>query len=313
MSAHARWQRDYQPELAGEGAARVRHWCTDGYRQRTEVYGVFADEQATEAEGFAVYEYELTENLNLASFIIEVSTAGREAGAETALYEALARRTAALGRTRLATGMPSTMAPAPFVDRYGGKLTDTAIMSTLDLSAIDRAQYEAWAEPSAKNSGYTLVGWNGHCPDGLAESYCAAMDAMSDQPRGTFEYTWEKYSLDRLRSGEAVRERAGARMYVQAALDPAGNVAGFNILGSYPDEPERAEVWDTGVSREHRGHGLGLRLKAAASLWILEDRPSTRLVTTFNNDENQWMLAVNRALGYRPLAGFPGYEFTIAD
>ncbi|HET9168999.1 MAG TPA: hypothetical protein VFN97_06160 [Actinospica sp.] len=312
-AAHARWVADYLPALPDAGEVRIRHWCTSGYEQASQVYGVFADEHASEAQGVAVYGYELTKNLNLAYCDLEVSAAGRESGAEAALFEHLMRRTAELGRSRLATGIPQTMEPLPFAEKHGGKVTDTAIMSTLDLTAIDRAQYEAWAEPTAKNSEYTLVGWVGRCPEELVESYCAAMDAMADQPIGTFEYTWAKYSVDRLRFGEEMRERLGVRLYVQAALDPAGNIAGFNILGCYPDEPERIEIWDTGVVRGHRGHGLGLRVKAAASLWVLEDRPSTRVVRTYNNDENEWMLAVNRALGYRPLVRFPGYEFAIAD
>jgi GNAT superfamily N-acetyltransferase len=270
-------------------------------------------ERPSKPDGFASYGYETKQNLDLAwSDNFCVTAQGRARGAETALFEALMRQNAELGRKRLAVGLPAPMTPAPFVEQYGGKITDTALLSTLDLGGIDRAQYEAWAEPSEKNGEYTLVGWVGRCPDELAESYCAARDAMADQPLGTFEYTWEKSSVERLRFGEDLTENLGVRRYVQAALDPAGNVAGFHVIGAYPDEPDHVEIFDTGVSRNHRGHGLGLRVKAAASLWILEDRPSTRLVTTFNNDENRWMLAVNRTMGYRPWGAWPGYEFAVA-
>ena len=134
---------------------------------------------------------------------------------------------------------------------------------------------------------------------------------MADQPMGTFQYEFAKNDLDRLRHNEANLRRVGGRKYAQAALDPKGNVAGFNLLMAFPDEPGFIEVWDTGVTREHRGHGLGLRLKAAAALWVLEDRPDARWVHTFNNDENEWMLAVNRTLGYRPAVNFLGYEFAV--
>jgi GNAT superfamily N-acetyltransferase len=312
IPAVAQWHVDYQSDLPRPGKVRLRHWGLTGYQSRTLVFGVFADEHATEADGFVAYGYETEKNLDLAwadNFC--VTAQGRARGAETALFEALIRQNAELGRKRLAIGLPETMAPAPFLEQYGGTITDTALMSTLDLGAVDLAQYEAWAEPSEKNSEYTLVGWVGRCPDELAESFCTARDAMADQPLGTFEYTWEKYSLERLRFGEELMENVGVRRYVQAALDPEGNVAGFHVIGAYPDEPDHVEIFDTGVSRNHRGHGLGLRVKAAASLWILEDRPSTRLVTTFNNDENQWMLAVNRAMGYRSRCAWPGYEFTV--
>jgi GNAT superfamily N-acetyltransferase len=311
--AFEQWRTDYLPDLPAPGKVRLRHSCMNGYRQQTMVFGVFADEQASEAEGLATYAFETTKNLDLTWADIQVPAAARARGVEAALFGALMRQNAVLGRKRLAVGLPNTMVPAPFVEPHRGKLTDTSILSTLDLSAIDRAQYEAWAEPSAKNAEYTLVGWIGHCPDELAESYCAALDAMADQPQGTFEYHWEKQSVDRLRFGEQLMRDIGVRRYVQAALDPDGNVAGFNVIAGYPDEPELVEIWDTGVARNHRGHGLGLRIKAAASLWVLEDRPSTRVVSTYNDEDNTWMLAVNRAMGYRPLVQWPGYEFAITD
>ncbi|HTJ71974.1 MAG TPA: hypothetical protein VL551_30820 [Actinospica sp.] len=306
------WRRDYMPDLPPGGEIRLRHWCTAGYTGEVVVFGVFADEQATEAYGMSVCGYSTKNNLDLTWADVNVTAEGRELGAETALFEALLRLNLELGRKRLAIGMPQTMVPAPFVEEYDGRLTDTAIMSTLDLDTIDRAQFEAWAEPSAKNEQYTLVGWTGRCPDELAESFCSAMDAMADQPLGEFEYTFDKYSVDRLRWNEAEIDRLGARRYVQAALDPDGNVAAFNMIGTYPDEPTSSEIWDTGVVRGHRGHGLGLRVKAAANLWLLEDRPSTRMIRTYNNNENHWMLAVNRTMGYRPRVDFPGYEFAVA-
>ena len=305
-------RRDYLPGFPEGGEARLRLWCMDGYRQQTTTLGAFADEHATEADGIALYFADLDRNLDQASVDVIVPAGPDAQRVETALYREAVRRTAELGRRRLATDMPETMDPAALIERNGGaKYTDTAIASMLDLGTIDRARYAAWAEPSAKNSEYTLVRWIGSCPDELAESYCAALDAMADQPMGTFEYEFAKNDVDRLRHNEANVRRIGGRKYAQAALDPKGNVAGFNLLMAFPDEPGFIEVWDTGVTREHRGHGLGLRLKAAAALWVLEDRPDARWVHTFNNDENEWMLAVNRTLGYRPTVNFLGYEFAV--
>ena len=312
LPAFQQWRRDYLPGFADFGGARLRLWCSDGYRQQTTTLGAFADEQAAEAAGLLVYGYELDKNLDQAEFDLTVPAGPRAQEAEAALFDEAVRRTTELGRKRLVMDMPDTADPAAFALRHGGaKHTDTAISSVLDLAAIDRAQYAAWAEPSAKNSQYTLVRWIGPCPDEYAESYCAALDAMADQPMGTFEYEWAKYDVDRLRHSEANTRRVGGRKYAQVVLDPEGKVAGFNLLMAFPDEPGFIQIWDTGVTRGHRGHGLGLRLKAAASLWVLEDRPDTRWVRTFNNDENEWMLAVNRTMGYRATVDFRGFEFAV--
>ena len=313
VPAHRQWRDDYLPGFPPFGEARLRLWSMPGYRRHKAVFGVFADEHAEQADGVAVFGYQLDKNLDLASATIAVSAEARARGVETALFKEILRETAQSGRKRLAFGIPETMDPAAFVERHGGAtLTDTALSSILDLSTIDRARYEAWSEPSAKNSEYTLVGWVGRCPDELAQSYCTALDAMADQPLGTFEYEFAKNDIERLRYLEDQVAQSGGRLYVQVALDPAGNIAGFNSLMSYPDEPEFADIWDTGVVRAHRGHGLGLRLKAAASLWLLEDRPSARWVGTYNNEDNEWMLAVNRTLGYRDPMPWLGYEFAVA-
>ncbi len=51
--------------------------------------------------------------------------------------------------------------------------------------------------------------------------------------------------------------------------------------------------------REHRGHGLGLRLKAANALAVMRDLPMVPSVRTWNADDNVHMLAVNRELGFQ--------------
>ena len=313
LPAFQQWRRDYLPGFPDFGEARLRLWCTDGYRQHTAIFAAFTDEHAAEAEGLAIFGFEQDKNLDLAYVDINVPAGPRAWDIEKALFDEASRQTAELGRKRLAIGMPETMDPAAFAARQGdGRLTDTAISSALDLSTIDRAQYAAWAEPSAKNSEYSLVRWIDHCPDEYAESFCAALGAMADQPIGTFEYEFATYDLDRLRFYEEQSKEYGVRRYVQVALAPDGTVAGFNMHAAYPDEPAYIDIWDTAVVRAHRGHGLGLRVKAAASLWVLEERPDTRWVRTFNNDENKWMLAVNRKMGYRATFNFPGYEFTIS-
>jgi GNAT superfamily N-acetyltransferase len=307
-----RWSRDYVPGLSPFGEARLRLWCSDSYRQQTTVLGAFADERATEAEGLAIFGIDLDKNLDQAMVDIQVAAGPDTERILSALFEQAVRRTAELGRKRLEVGWPETMDPAAFALRHGGAThTDTAICSVLDLSTVDLEQYAAWAEPSAKNSQYTLTRWIGRCPDELAESYCRALDAMADQPLGTLEYEFAKHDVERLRYTAENIERIGGREYVLAALDPEGNIAGFNVLMVYPGETGSLDIWDTGVTRDHRGHGLGLRVKAAASLWVLEEEPDMRFMRTFNNDENTWMLAVNRTLGYRAALNFPGYEFIV--
>jgi GNAT superfamily N-acetyltransferase len=73
---------------------------------------------------------------------------------------------------------------------------------------------------------------------------------------------------------------------------------GFTQVSVSADDPAVGYQQDTLVLREHRGHGLGLRLKAANALLLLDTLPAVKTIRTWNADDNAPMLSVNRALGY---------------
>ncbi|MBD4636278.1 GNAT family N-acetyltransferase, partial [Xanthomonas citri pv. citri] len=59
--------------------------------------------------------------------------------------------------------------------------------------------------------------------------------------------------------------------------------------------------WDTIVLPEHRGHRLGMRVKAANLIAVRDALPGARAIITGNAEENRHMLDVNEALGFRPV------------
>ena len=65
------------------------------------------------------------------------------------------------------------------------------------------------------------------------------------------------------------------------------------------ERPEIGDQHDTAVVRAHRGHRLGLLLKAGMLLWLAEVEPQLETVDTWNAESNDHMIAVNEALGYR--------------
>lgn len=310
LPSYRAMQHEMKPGLPSIGETWLRYYCCTEPREWNAVLGAFA-ETRSEALGLAFCGGPMDENLDLAWLSLTVPAEGRRQGADVALFEAAAKRCAAEGRTRLALHIYEGLDPHAFAEKFGGRQVSTMLTSVLDLSEIDRAEYAVWASPSEKNAGYDLVHWTDHCPDDLAESFCKAMDAMHDQPLGELDFEWVENNVQRLRVDEEFTRRFGLRRNVLAAVDADGRVAGYHSFMTVADEPRSAEVWDTGVVRAHRGHGLGLRIKAAATLWLLETRPSTRWVETANNATNQWMIAVNRRLGYQVIATQHRFEFPI--
>ena len=259
--------------------------------------------------GIGIYGGEFERNLDLAWINLFVPEQARQQGADVALMEQACEIAAADGRTRISTQLSAAISPDTFAEKLGARNQGTVLAAKLDLAAIDHDQYAAWAEPSAHNARYRLVRWSDRCPDELAESYCAARDAMHDQPADEFAYEFARTELGQMRADEEHLIRYGARHQVLAAVDDAGQVAGFAEFVTYPDEPEVVDIWSTGVARGHRGHGLGLRLKAAATLWMRELHPAARWVDTANHEGNAPMIRINQTLGYQPTERWFAYEF----
>jgi len=182
----------------------------------------------------------------------------------------------------------------------------------LDLTALDRTGLEALSSPSPANAAYRIVHWVDSCPDELATAYCVARAAMNDAPPVADDLANPVYDSERMRAEEASTIECGIRLQVTAAIGADGAIGGFSMTAVYPEQPELTEIWDTGVARDHRGRGLGLRIKAAATLRLLHDHPGARQLCTFTSVENTWMIAVNRRIGYRPVGTWEMYVHELA-
>lgn len=298
------------PSFPAFGPSRLRFWASAAPSVRAKVYGAFADEASREALGAVFTASDLDANLDLVNNSLIVPLAGHTSGVAELLLDQVRRLAVSEGRDRVLLETPSSADASAPLTSFGGRKVHTSTRSVVDLAGIDRAQYAGWAAPSEKNSDYRLVRWVDHCPDEFAESYCEAQRAMEDAPLEDLAFEHNKPGIERLRAQEKHSCDFGLRRMVQAAVDAHGRVVGLHMLVAYPGEPETVDVWDTCVVREHRGHGLGLRIKAAAALWALEQLPDARWVQTFNNHENDHMLAVNRTLGYRPAEDWYVFEFS---
>lgn len=100
--------------------------------------------------------------------------------------------------------------------------------------------------------------------------------------------------------------RGGVQSAVTAALHSAtGELVAYTVLNWRPGVPASIAQQDTLVTAKHRGRRLGTLIKVANLRRAQGRWPSARSVLTWNASENQHMLAINIALGFRP-AGYEG-------
>jgi GNAT superfamily N-acetyltransferase len=146
--------------------------------------------------------------------------------------------------------------------------------------------------------GYELLSFD-VCPDDLVDPYVALMRSMNDAPLDDLTMEDWTYSEEHLRTWEQSLAARGHTQWTVVAREVAtGELAAFNQLVLRPEWPECIENEDTAVTAAHRGHGLGLWVKAANLLRVLDERPEAVVVETWNAASNTHMLRVNRRLGF---------------
>ncbi len=154
---------------------------------------------------------------------------------------------------------------------------------------------------------YRLVTWRDRTPEDRLEQFAALEQRMStDVPQGELEMEESAWDADRVRyTDESIA--AANRGYVLTAAEhvPSGTLVAFTQLQYPRDRDGFAFQEDTLVMKEHRGHRLGMLVKAENLRNLLEARPATARIHTWNAEENSYMLDINVALGFRP-AGVVG-------
>ena len=98
--------------------------------------------------------------------------------------------------------------------------------------------------------------------------YVEAVSAINDAPLDDLEIEDEVFDADRVRQYEQGQLMGGRRLYrVLARHRDTGVVAGHTVVVVDADRPRFAGQHDTTVVRAHRGHRLGLLLKADMMRW----------------------------------------------
>jgi hypothetical protein len=147
------------------------------------------------------------------------------------------------------------------------------------------------------------VQWVDRAPRELYDDLAALMALMStDVPLGELDWEPEVWDAARWLAKEDNAVTQGRLRYATAARDKrTGRLAGYTDIGVNPRLPEYAGQWDTIVAGAHRGHRLGLLMKAANLQRLRASRPDVRWLNTWNADSNAHMVGINERLGFRPM------------
>jgi GNAT superfamily N-acetyltransferase len=256
------------------------------------------------------------ENRDRGHLWITVRPSSRRRGIGTALLRHANDRAASAGRSVLVSGTFQGSAGAAFAARAGatGGLVDAR--RVLELGRIPAGRVALLREQAARAAaGYSLVTWDGRIPEEYLARYAELENAMGDAPHdaGDEHAVWD---ADRVREQiDDIRVAQGRHVYTLAALhDASGEMAAVTSVEPDLDSPRWGHQQITAVTRKHRGHRLGLLVKAAMLDWLAAAEPGIERIVTYNAASNDHMVAINEQLGYELLEPLEqSYELPVAN
>jgi RimJ/RimL family protein N-acetyltransferase len=251
--------------------------------------------------GTAVIDASDYDNLDMAWFTLRVAPSQRRRGHGTAMLAALESLAVDMGRPLLGMDGWDTEATCGFAAARGYQRKSAEIRRIQVVAeAPDPAPIRDEALGSAVD--YELLRFEGYAPDDLLPDLVDVTATINDAPLDDLELEDEVYSPERVRAYEHAQIESGYRFRrIVACHRPSGELAGHTVVVVDTKQPAVAEQHDTSVLRAHRGHRLGLLLKAEMLLWLADEEPQIERIYTNNAESNAHMIAVNDRLGYRPV------------
>jgi GNAT superfamily N-acetyltransferase len=192
---------------------------------------------------------------------------------------------------------------ARFAQARGFQLEQAERHSQLDLPVDPEKLAEFRRQAQAKAADYEVVTWVGRTPEEHISDMVELHRRMSiDIPLGGLDFQEEVWDEERVRDDDDRQEKASRIPFWAAARHiPTGQLVAYTAINTVP-EPDYAFQNDTLVHGDHRGHRLGMLVKAANLQELAAQRPALKRVHTWNAGENSFMLAINVALGFRPVS-----------
>ncbi|MEJ5913787.1 GNAT family N-acetyltransferase [Pseudokineococcus sp. 1T1Z-3] len=272
--------------------------------------------------GAGYVDVPLRENRDTVSAEVVVPAEHRRRGVGSAMVRAVCDVAEGLGRTRVLgevalplgrepSGWPGCAATRAWGARLG--LADVRRDMPLPLDAAAAAHLRdlrVEALPHARGYRWDVVRGALSAQDAAGTAELASR-FWSEAPQGDLDLEDEDVDVERVQAAGARDVALGRTCWTAVARREDGEVAGWSRLQRSVHEPDVLRQEDTLVLPDHRGHRLGLLLKLAtleaaladgrAEGWGPEPSLGLRAVRTWNAASNGPMVAVNEAMGFRPV------------
>jgi GNAT superfamily N-acetyltransferase len=286
-------------------------WMRQGWSGERRETALAADSGAAPVGGYLL-ELPDRQNTHMGELTVMVAQARRRHGFGGALLRHAAARAAAHDRTLLSAQTRRGSPGSAFASALGARAGVVQVRRVLELAGIPEGKLAGLrCRAEAAAGGYSLLRWTGGTPEEHLDEVGRVSAAMADAPRNPGE---EEYRADvqRIRDSERRAAEVGIHRYAVAARhDRTGELAGLTETAAEAEDPAWGYQFITAVTREHRGHRLGLLVKVAMLDLLAGAEPAMRRILTENADSNQHMIAINAALGFEVLDEWQSWELEV--
>jgi RimJ/RimL family protein N-acetyltransferase len=207
----------------------------------------------------------------------------------------------AAGRTSLGIDGWDIAAARGFAARHDLPKRGTAVNRRQVLADVEPGFVQRlFDEAAAAATDYELLRIGDTTPPELLDAVAEMTAAINDAPTDDLDIEDEVFPAERILAYEQAQRERGNRLYrIVARHRHTGQLAGHSVVAIEAERPTIGDQHDTSVVVAHRGHRLGLLLKADMLRWLAETEPALETIDTWNAESNDHMIAVNERLGYR--------------
>jgi GNAT superfamily N-acetyltransferase len=295
------------PVTTSEYVAMMRH----GYDGETpDVYVGFVGDRAIGALEIWTSEWD---NTHLAWTWLAVHPDARRRGHGSDLFEFAVKQVRGLGRRSIGIDGWDSASTVGFAEKHGLARKSIAVNRRQTIAKIDQDILASlYDEAAAAASSYELIRIAGRTPDDMLEAVAEMTASINDAPTDDLDIEDEVFPVERIVDFENATAGRRRRMYhVIARHRATGDLAGHTVVHVEEDRPHIGHQEDTSVVAAHRGHRLGILVKADMLRWLAEAEPQLETVDTWNAESNDHMIEVNEKLGYEILGRSFEYQADI--
>lgn len=218
----------------------------------------------------------------------------------------------ASGRHRVYAGSFRGTGGGPVLEALGFSRDGLGVnaIRRVDLHAAEPGRWDRLYDDATRaGSEYELVHLVGPTPVDLLDDLVILHAAINDAPPDDPDSDEDLWDSDRVTAyDDAMAGRRQTVYRVMARHRSTGEWAGLSMVCVDEFRPTIAFQEDTSVVRAHRGHRLGLLMKADMLRWLSRERAEIAATDTWNATTNHHMIAVNERLGATVIAHHETYR-----